>query len=412
VIGNLLEWYDFAIYGYFAVSIGRTFFPREDAVAQVLAAFSIFAVGYVMRPLGGVVVGQIGDRLGRKTALTFSVAAMAVPTFLVGILPGYQTLGVAAPILLTLLRMIQGLAVGGEYTTATVFLVERAPPGRRGLMGAISGVGSAGGILLGSATGAAFTALLPADILASWGWRIPFVLGLVVGTAGFFLRHSIEEMPVGTGKHERLDLALRPHLPSLARMAGLSVFDGVSFYLMFLYVVSWLQLVDGIAPQHALEINTASMTALIPVVIFGGWLSDRIGRKKVMLIALVGGLLAAFPLLWLMHHRDPVMILSGQLGFVLISGLYGGALSSALVETLPVSMRCSGVALGYNIPVGIVGGLTPLAATWLVNRTGDDFSPAYMMMAAAAVSLCALLFHRETFKSAFQTAGQTTGESH
>src|SRR5215831_14967082 len=158
MIGNVLEWYDFAIYGYFAAAIGRHFFPHQSPVAQLLSAFGIFAIGYLMRPVGGVLVGHIGDTLGRRTALTFSVAAMAVPTFLIGLLPDYQTIGLAAPIGLTLLRIVQGLSVGGEYTGSMVFLVERAPEGRRGLMGALAACGSTAGILLGSAVGAAFAA--------------------------------------------------------------------------------------------------------------------------------------------------------------------------------------------------------------------------------------------------------------
>jgi MHS family proline/betaine transporter-like MFS transporter len=158
MIGNVLEWYDFAIYGYFATAIGHHFFPHEDAVAQLLSAFGVFALGYLMRPVGGVVVGHIGDRFGRRAALTFSVAAMAIPTFLIGLLPGYATLGLMAPIALTLLRMMQGLSVGGEYTSSMVFLVEHAPDGRRGLMGALAASGAGGGTLLGSAVGAGFAA--------------------------------------------------------------------------------------------------------------------------------------------------------------------------------------------------------------------------------------------------------------
>src|SRR2546423_5883661 len=158
VIGNVLEWYDFAIYGYFASAIGREFFPHEDAVAQLLSAFSIFALGYLMRPLGGVVVGHIGDQFGRRAALTYSVAAMAIPTFLIGLLPGYATLGLLAPVALTVLRMLQGLSVGGEYTSSMVFMVEHAPDGRRGLMGALTSCGAGGGTLLGSAVGAGFAA--------------------------------------------------------------------------------------------------------------------------------------------------------------------------------------------------------------------------------------------------------------
>src|SRR3974390_1012877 len=176
VIGNVLEWYDFAIYGYFAAAIGRQFFPHEDAVAQLLSAFGVFALGYLMRPIGGALVGHIGDQFGRRAALTFSVTAMAIPTFLIGLLPGYAMLGLWAPTALTLLRMVQGLSVGGEYTSSVVFLVEHAPEGRRGLMGALAESGATGGILLGSSVSAAFAATLPASALVSWGWRIPFLL--------------------------------------------------------------------------------------------------------------------------------------------------------------------------------------------------------------------------------------------
>jgi MHS family proline/betaine transporter-like MFS transporter len=188
MIGNVLEWYDFAIYGYFAATIGRQFFPNEDAVAQLLSAFGVFAIGYLMRPLGGVLVGHIGDTFGRRAALTFSVVAMAIPTFLMGLLPGYQTIGVLAPIGLTLLRVVQGLSVGGEYTGSMVFLVEQAPEGRRGLMGALGASGSTAGILLGSAVGATFAASMSTAALDAWGWRIPFLLGLLVGIAGYIFR--------------------------------------------------------------------------------------------------------------------------------------------------------------------------------------------------------------------------------
>ena len=299
-IGNLLEWYDFAIYGYFAATIGRVFFPAENPVAQVLAAFGIFALGYLMRPLGGIVVGHIGDRLGRRAALTFSIAAMALPTFLVGLLPGYETLGMAAPILLTLLRMIQGLSVGGEATTSMVFLVEQAPPGRRGLVGSFCSLAATGGFLLGSGIGAAFAALLPPEALATWGWRVPFLLGLLLGVAGWWIRQVIvEEAPPKAGHGSPLIETLRHHGRAVMRVAGITVFNAVGFYLMFLYIVTWLQTVDGVEPAQALEINTASMVALLPVMITAGWLSDRLGRRPLMFGALILGFAGAIPFLWL-----------------------------------------------------------------------------------------------------------------
>ena len=169
MVGNVLEWYDFAIYGYFAVAIGRQFFPHEDPVAQLLSAFGVFAVGYLMRPFGGALVGHIGDRFGRRAALTFSVVAMAIPSFLIGLLPGYATIGLAAPVALTLLRSVQGLSVGGEYASSMVFLIEHASAGRRGLMGALVCSASVGGILLGSAVGAGFAAAMSTEALDAWG---------------------------------------------------------------------------------------------------------------------------------------------------------------------------------------------------------------------------------------------------
>ena len=399
-IGNVLEWYDFAIYGYFAASIGRAFFPKEDQVAQILSAFGIFAVGYLMRPLGGALVGHIGDKFGRRAALTFSITAMAFPTFLVGVLPGYNVLGVAAPILLTLLRMIQGLSVGGEYTTSVVFMVENAAPGRRGMLGAMAGCGAVGGILLGSATGALVARLLPPGALDVWGWRIPFLVGLVVGFAGYLLRRHMRD--TGLTKHERSPVieTFKMHGALLARLAGLAAFNAVGFYLIFVYLVSWIQFADGIAPAHALEINTVSMFLLLPVMFVMGTLSDKFGRKPMLLAATAVGFVTALPLFWLMHHDHMALVLVGQLGFVLTVGTFVGIQPSIMVEEAPASVRCTAVALGYNVTLGIVGGLSPLVATWLVHRTENDLSPAFMVMIAAAVSFLAVRLFKENSRGA------------
>ena len=404
-IGNVLEWYDFAIYGYFAAAIGRAFFPSEDPVAQVLAAFGIFAVGFLMRPVGGALIGHIGDRFGRRAALTFSVAAMAIPTFLVGALPGYQVLGVAAPILLTLLRMIQGLSVGGEYTTSIVFMVERAPPGRRGIIGAMACCGAVGGILLGSASGALLAETMSPEALEAWGWRIPFLVGLLVGLAGFLLRRHVHEVPKPHVK-ERSPLleTVRNHGPLLARLAALSVFNSVGFYLMFVYIVSWLQLVDGMAPARALAINTISMLVLLPLMVATGWAADRFGRRPVLLGATALGFLGALPFFWLMHHTDPTLVLLGQLGFVAAVGTFVGTQPAIMVEAAPIAVRCTAIALGYNVTLGVVGGLSPLAATWLISRTGNDYSPAFMIMLAAAISFVAVLRFKETFRAPLEVA--------
>ena len=408
-IGNVLEWFDFAVYGYFASAIGRTFFPSASPVAQVLAAFSIFAVGFLLRPVGGALLGHIGDRLGRRTALTVSVMAMAIPTFLVGVLPGYATLGIAAPILLTVLRMLQGLSVGGEYTTSIVFMVENARPGRRGVVGAMANCGSVAGILAGSATGALLATVLPEAALENWGWRIPFVLGLLVGLAGFLLRHGLEEAPAPRPLGSPLGAVLTRHRHLLLRLAGLAVFNAIGFYVMFVYAVSWLQLVDGVSPARALDINTISMVVLLPVMLAMGWLSDRVGRRPVMMGAAVLAVVAAWPLFWLMHGPTPAMELAGQLGFVLALGAYMGCQPAMMVEAAPAEVRCTAIALGFNVTMGILGGVSPLVATWLVERTGNDYSPAFMVMAAGLASLLALTTFRETYRAPLLPDAPTAG---
>jgi MHS family proline/betaine transporter-like MFS transporter len=398
-IGNVLEWYDFAVYGYFATAIGRVFFPKEDPIAQLLFAFGVFAIGYLMRPLGGMVIGNIGDRIGRKQALSVSVAAMAIPTFVVGILPGYDTIGLAAPILLTICRMLQGLSVGGEYTTSIVFMVENAPSKKRGLAGALAGSGAVVGILLGSATGTALVALMSPESLDSWGWRIPFLLGLVIGVVGLLLRRNIEvKNEVTPDQKQPIIETIESYRPLLARLAGLSFFNAVTFYLIFVYLVSWLQLEDKMGQEVSLQINTISMMVVIPIMIAAGALSDRIGRKPLLLGTVIAAIFLAYPLFNGMHHSSQVLVQLCQLGFAVIIGIYLGSSPAFMVETAPAHIRSTSVALGYNLTLGIVGGLTPLTATWLVHQTHSAVAPAFMIIAAALISFITLMFMKETYK--------------
>src|SRR5262245_19339972 len=389
--GNVMEWYDFAVYGYFAATIGRHFFPSEDATTSLIAAFGVFAAGFLMRPLGGALFGHIGDRVGRKAALTISVLAMAVPTFLIGILPDYATLGPAAAVLLVILRMIQGLSVGGEYTTSIVFLVEGAGRNHRGFAGSWSGFGAVGGILLGSAVGAFITLTLSQDEVDRWGWRWPFLVGLLVGLAGLYVRRHIPEVPQpaehAPGRSPVWE-ALRSHWRTILRIGLLNVINGVGFYVAFVFLVTYMQTIGGLSEAAALEINTVSMLVLLGVVPPAGWLSDRVGRKP-LLIAGIGGLLVlSWPLFWALHHPSSASWnFAGQLGFAVLIGLFGGALPVTMVETTPREVRCSAISVGYNLCVGILGGMTPMVATWLIERTRDDLAPAYYIMAAALISL-------------------------
>lgn len=403
MIGNVLEWYDFAIYGFFAVEIGRQFFPHESQVAQLLATFGVFAVGYLMRPLGGIAIGHVSDHYGRRAALIVAITAMAVPTFLIGLLPGYAVLGIAAPILLTVLRMVQGLSLGGEHPSSMVFLVERAPEGRRGFMGGLAACGAIVDLLLGSATGALLAALMSADALAEWGWRIPFIMGLGVGLVGNLIRRNIEEtVPERSGKSPAIVETLRNHWRLVGRIAALAAFNAVPFYLLFVYLVSVMELDNGFTPAQALLINTISMTALLPCMLFGAWLTDKVGRKPVLLFSIGMGFLTAWPLFTLMHQPDPVLVFAGQLGAALFVGLFTSSFPALIVEATPAPVRCTAVALGYNLSIGIVGGLTPVIATLLVAYTDNPMAPAFMVMFAAAVAFAAVLSFKETLGQPLQ----------
>src|SRR5262245_16648372 len=400
IAGNVVEWEDFAVCGYFAQTIGQHFFPAKDPIASLIAAFGVFAAGFLMRPVGGLVFGHIGDRIGRKAALTLSVITMAVPTFLLGLLPDYAQLGVVASGLLVMLRLAQGLSVGGEYTTSVVFLVEQAAPDRRGLMGSWGVFGSVAGILLGSAVGALLTSVLSPEAVYAWGWRVPFLLGLAVGFAGLYMRRRIPDVqgPGGTAPPVPSPVleAFRTEWRAMVRVAGFNILNAVGFYMIFVYVAHYLRQIVHIQAAQALDINTINMVLLLVLIPVAGALSDRVGRKPVLLVSALGTLLLAWPLFWMLHHPHLTVILFGQMGFAVLIGLFLGAGPATMVEALPARVRCSALAVGYNLCLGVLGGTTPLVVTYLIARSHDDLSPAFYLMAAAALSLAVILSLRET----------------
>jgi len=288
-IGNALEWYDFAVYGYFAPVIAAHFFPTGDPVTALIATFGVFAAGFLMRPIGGLVIGHIGDRLGRKAALTLSVALMAIPTSLISVLPTYAAIGLAAPVLLTLLRLLQGLSVGGEYTGSVTFLIERAPPGRRGVVASAGLASAVLGVLLASATGALVETVLTEAQVHAWGWRVPFALGLLVGIVDFYIRrHITEEAPARAHGEEApprapILTAVRDHRGAMARVAAMGILAGVAFYMIFVYAATWLTDVVHVEARAVLDVNTAAMAVLVALIPAAAWLSDRVGRRPVML---------------------------------------------------------------------------------------------------------------------------------
>jgi len=399
-IGNVLEWYDFAIYGYFAPVLGKLFFPADDPAASLLAAFAVFAVGYGARPLGGIILGHIADRVGRKPSLILSLTMMGAGTFCIGILPVHAQIGTLAAVLLVILRIVQGLSVGGEYPGSIVLLAEQAPAARRGYFASWPMVGSVAGFVIGSGLGALIGTLAGEQTLHTWGWRIPFLVGALIAVCGVILRRHMTELPTSEMVQAPGSLpivsALQLHGGAILRMISLILVNAVGFYMLFVYAASYLTSRMHMSTAHALDINTLSLLVMLPATPLAAIWSDRIGRKPLLYFVAGGTLILAWPLWWLMSQHDTVMILAGQIGFALLFAAGYAVTSAVMVEMLPSEVRCSGVAAGYNLCLAAFGGTTPLVATYLVARTADDFAPAYYLMATALLSLVATVRLTET----------------
>jgi MHS family proline/betaine transporter-like MFS transporter len=393
-IGNVLEWYDFAAYGYFASALAKNFFPSDNATLSLASTFGVFAAAFLMRPIGGALFGHIGDRFGRKQTLLASAGLMTAATFAMGLLPGYATVGAAAPLLLIGFRLLQGLSVGGEFTASAVFLVERSDPRHRGLTGSYASMSATAGLLLGSGIGAILTWILSPAQVDAWGWRIPFLLGILLGGAALVLRRVIaDDEPQAERKLERLPLveALATDWREIVRGAVICAAFAAGFYLIFVYVVTMVEQIDGMPAHPALEINTLSMLVLIAATPCFGALSDRIGRKRVMLAALAGLVLFSWPLFKLVLSPHFLTVLLGQSMFALIVAAWFGTIETALVEMFRSRTRCTALSISYNAAFAVFGGTAPIIAIYLVNRLHADFGPAFFLMAMGTISFVAVL---------------------
>jgi len=393
-IGNVLEWYDFAAYGYFASALAKNFFPSDNATLSLASTFGVFAAAFLMRPIGGALFGHIGDRFGRKQTLLASAGLMTAATFAMGLLPGYATVGAAAPLLLIGFRLLQGLSVGGEFTASAVFLVERSDPRHRGLTGSYASMSATAGLLLGSGIGAILTWILSPAQVDAWGWRIPFLLGILLGGAALVLRRVIaDDEPQAERKQERLPLveALATDWREIVRGAVICAAFAAGFYLIFVYVVTMVEQIDGMPAHPALEINTLSMLVLIAATPCFGALSDRIGRKRVMLAALAGLVLFSWPLFKLVLSPHFLTVLLGQSMFALIVAAWFGTIETALVEMFRSRTRCTALSISYNAAFAVFGGTAPIIAIYLVNRLHADFGPAFFLMAMGTISFVAVL---------------------
>jgi len=403
VVGNVLEWYDFAVYGYLATIIAKNFFPPGDEVAALLATFAAFGVGFVVRPLGGIVIGRLGDTRGRKVALILTIMLMAVGTVLIGIIPSYATIGILAPILLVLARLLQGFSAGGEWGGSTAFIVEWSPADRRGFYGSFQQCSVVGGLLLGSGVAALLSSIMaPAD-MESWGWRIPFLLGGLIGPIGMYIRRKIDETPayrrVAQAPATAVTGAPSPLLLA-ARAFGFTVVWTVAFYIFLSYIPTFTQKYAGLSRAAALWSNTAGLLLLMIAIPAMGRLSDRIGRKPLLLACCIAFVVLPYPLFTLMLSGASlwtIVLIQLLVGFAIAP--FSGAGPAAIAEIFPTGTRSTYMSTGYALAVAIFGGFAPFIATWLISETGSPISPTYYVIACAILSTIVIFRLRETARA-------------
>ncbi|MCC7260069.1 MAG: MFS transporter [Alphaproteobacteria bacterium] len=404
MVGNVLEWYDFALYGYFATIISQQFFPGGDAYVSLIAAYGAFAAGFLMRPVGAILFGIIGDRFGRKAALAVAILMMAIPTACIGLLPTYAQIGLWAPVLLTVIRLCQGLSLGGEFSGSITFIVEHSSDRHRGLAGSTTMVGLVGGMLLGSVVASATAGLMEPAELERWGWRVPFLVGLAVGLVGFYIRHCTEESPKYTHTKAAGGLsptpvreALTGHTKAMAQGVGIYLAVTVPFYTATVFLITYYAKILGNPLEDALTLNSVMMVVMMGAMLASGWLSDKVGRKRIMITAAVGYVLLLYPIFWMMGAGSFALAMAAQIVMALLVGAYVGPVPAVLVELFPTRVRYSGMAIAYNVSAALFGGTSPMVATWLIKATGQPTAVAGYVMLFALASLVTLYFYRDRY---------------
>ena len=396
VIGNALENYDYVLYANFAVIISNLFFPTGDIYTSLIATFGVFAAGFLTRPIGAIIFGHIGDKYSRKTALSFSIMLMSFPTSLIGLLPSYSEIGLLAPLALVIIRMMQGISIGGETSGFMTYLMESVPnQKRKHLFGAIALSSTALGIFLG------FVAVFICNFYFSdveYAWRIPFLISLPVGIVGFYIRSKLDETPEFQNLKNKNLLAKSPFLELFREhktrffvICGLFVSISVPFYIFFGFLATFLTKIIGYSQLQVSIIYLASSFAFITLPFLSGFLSDRFGVSKVLLFAILTFAALVFPIFSLILSQDFALTLLGCLLFIFVITLYQGSVPSLVTQVFPTKVRAIGTAFSFNMVSVIFGGFTPLVLTGLIKTTGNNLMiPAYLIF-SSMITVIALI---------------------
>ncbi|MBU9215553.1 glycine betaine/L-proline transporter ProP [Burkholderia gladioli] len=407
-IGNAMEWFDFGVYSYIAVTLGQVFFPSSNPSAQLLATFGTFAAAFLVRPLGGMVFGPLGDRIGRQRVLAMTMILMALGTFSIGLIPGYDSIGIMAPVLLLVARLVQGFSTGGEYGGAATFIAEFSTDKRRGFMGSFLEFGTLIGYVMGAGVVALLSALLSHEALLSWGWRVPFLVAGPLGLIGLYIRMKLEETPAFKRQAELREVqdkampkvnfreTLGRHWRAMLLCVGLVLIFNVTDYMALSYLPSYLSSTLHFDESHGLMLVLLVMVLMMPMTLAAGRLSDLVGRKPVMLAGCIGLLALSIPALMLIRTGEMLPVFGGLLILGVLLSCFCGVMPSALPALFPTEIRYGALAIGFNISVSLFGGTTPLVTAWLVDRTGNLMMPAYYLMGAAVIGAISVLSLRET----------------
>ncbi|MFH9722366.1 glycine betaine/L-proline transporter ProP [Streptomyces sp. NPDC017254] len=413
-LGNAMEWFDFGIYAYLAVTLGHVFFPSGNDTVQLLSSFATFAVAFLVRPLGGMVFGPMGDRLGRKKVLALTMILMAVGTFAIGLIPSYASIGFWAPLLLILFRMLQGFSTGGEYGGASTFIAEYAPDRRRGYFGSFLEFGTLAGYVAAAGLVTALTTWLGSDTMEAWGWRVPFLVAGPLGLVGLYLRLRLDETPafqklesesaraseaadaVETSAKGDLAKIFRQQWPTLILCIALVGAYNITDYMLLSYMPTYLSDELGYSETHGLLILLGVMVLLMLIITQVGRLNDHFGRKPVLMAGMLGFLFLSLPAFLLIGQGGVAAITAGMLmlGLSLVCML--GTMSAALPALFPTDVRYGSLSVGYNLSASLFGGTTPLVITALIGATGSNLMPAYYAMGAALVGVIAVACMKET----------------
>ncbi|MDA3921031.1 MAG: MFS transporter [Salinisphaera sp.] len=401
-MGNALEWFDFSVYSYMAGTVGRVFFPQHDNTASLLSAFAVFAVAFLVRPLGGLFFGPLGDRIGRSKVLVTTILMMSAGTFVVGVLPAYATIGIWAPILLIAARLVQGFSTGGEYGGAATFICEYSPDESRGFLASFLEFGTLGGYIAGAVLVLGTQLVVGDDAFTAWGWRIPFLAAAPLGLFGLYLRLKLEDSPAFEAVKEEgkangtLSEVISNHMRQLLLCIGLVIILNVAYYTVLSYMPSYLSDVLSMSSLEANGLLVVTMLGMMCVIyLFGGW-SDKVGRKPMLIGSCIGFIALSYPAFLLMSTKT----VWGVAGALIILGLLtvslAGIMPSTLPAIFPTRVRYGGFAISYNISTSLFGGTAPYMITYLISTTGNKMIPAFYLMGAATIALIPIMLIPET----------------